>query len=251
MINCYIVDDEPNNVDVLLYTLKSRHPELDIVGCSLSPTDAIQQLNKVKIDLLFLDIQMPQLNGFELLNRLDRRDFEVIFITAHDQYGIQAVKISALDYLLKPLNDMELEAAIAKAKEKIQAKRENINLENLLQNYNKKTYDPKIALTINRESRFVPVSEIIRCRADNNYTEIYLKDGLQIMVSKTLKEFDLMLEGFGFLRCHHSHLINTKYIKGIQGPGLHKIILTDHTEVPISRMKKDLVKIVYPKSKFL
>ena len=247
MINCYIVDDEPSNVDALLFSLKNNHPELRVLGYSLSPMKAIEQLNNSKIDLLFLDIQMPQLNGFELLNKLQQRDFELIFITAYDQYGIQAVKISALDYLLKPLNEVEMAAAIEKAKEKIQVKRKNSNLENLLQNYNQRAEGPKIALNINKESRFVLVSEIVRCQADNNYTEVYLEDGQQVMVSKTLKEFDLMLEGFGFLRCHHSHLINIKYIKGIKGPGLHKITLTDQTEISISRMKKELVKNILSK----
>lgn len=242
MISCYIIDDEPNNIDSLMYILKNNHPEIRIIGYSLNPDQAIEQINSSKPDILFLDIQMPNKNGFELLNEIENSDFEVVFITAYDEYGIQAVKISALDYLLKPLNEVELAGAIKKATEKINEKRQNANLENLLLNFNYNALDPKIALAMNRQTQFVSVSEIIRCQADNNYTEIYLEDGSKVIISKTLKEYDEMLKGLGFLRCHHSHLINIKHIQGIIGPGFHKILLNDKTEIPISRMKKEIVK---------
>ena len=242
MINCYIVDDEPNNVDSIRYILKNNYPELFVVGYQIDSSKAIVEINQLKPDLLFLDIQMPNKNGFELLNDLSHKGFEVIFITAYDQYGIQAVKISALDYLLKPINESELAKAIEKAEIKINAKRKNTNLENLLRNFNDKSTEPKIALIINKQTRYVPISEITRCQADNNYTEVYFKDGRKVILSKTLKDLEEMLEGFGFLRCHHSHLINIKYIRGVQGPGFNKILLNSDVLIPISRMKKELIR---------
>lgn len=242
MINCYIVDDEPNNVDSLRYILKNNYPELFVLGYQIDSSKAIVEINQLKPDLLFLDIQMPNKNGFELLNDLSHKGFEVIFITAYDQYGIQAVKISALDYLLKPINESELAKAIEKAEIKINAKRKNTNLENFLRNFNDKSTEPKIALIINKQTRYVPISEIIRCQADNNYTEVFFKDGRKVILSKTLKDLEEMLEGFGFLRCHHSHLINIKYIQGVQGPGFNKILLNSDVLIPISRMKKELIR---------
>lgn len=242
MINCYIVDDEPNNVDSLRYILMNNHPEIFVLGDQIDPNKAIAEINQLKPDLLFLDIQMPNKNGFELLNDISHKAFEVIFITAYDQYGIQAVKISALDYLLKPINESELAKAIEKAEIKINAKRKNSNLENLLRNFNDEKTDSKIALIIDKQTRYVPISEIVRCQADNNYTEVYLIDGRKVILSKTLKDFEEMLAGFGFLRCHHSHLVNIKYIQGIQGPGFNKILLNNDLLIPISRMKKELIK---------
>lgn len=247
MINSYIVDDEPNNVDSLRYILKKNHPEIFILGSQTDSSKAIAEINQLKPDLLFLDIQMPNRTGFDILNDISNKSVEVIFITAYDQYGIQAVKISALDYLLKPIDEGELANAVEKAKLKINSKRENSNLENLLRNFNDKKADPKVALVINKQSRYVPITEIIRCKADDNYTEVYLKDGNNVIISKTLKEFEEMFNGFGFLRCHHSHLINIKYIQGIQGPGVSKILLNNGVLIPISRMKKELVKNILNK----
>ncbi|SEG40608.1 LytR/AlgR family response regulator transcription factor [Sphingobacterium lactis] len=249
MINCYIVDDEPNNVDSLRYILKNNHPELFVLGYQIDPSKAIAEINQLKPDLLFLDIQMPNKNGFELLIDISHKGFEVIFITAYDQYGIQAVKISALDYLLKPIDESELAKAIEKAETKINAKRKNSNLENLLRNFNDEKTDSKIALIIDKQTKYVPISEIVRCQADNNYTEVYLIDGRKVILSKTLKDFEEMLAGFGFLRCHHSHLVNIKYIQGIQGPGFNKILLNNDVLIPISRMKKELIKNTIPKYK--
>ena len=242
MINCYIVDDEPNNVESLRYILKNNHPEIYILGYQTDSSKAIVEIDQLKPDLLFLDIQMPNKNGFEILNEISHEGFEVIFITAYDQYGIQAVKISALDYLLKPIIEAELAHAIEKAEIKINSKRENSNLKNLLRNYKDINTDPKIALIINKQTRYISISEIIRCQADNNYTEVYLKDGSKAILSKTLKDFEEMLNGFGFLRCHHSHLVNINYIRGIQGPGFNKILLNNDFLIPISRMKKELIK---------
>ena len=242
MINCYIVDDEPNNVESLRYILKNNYPEIYILGYQTDSSKAIVEIDQLKPDLLFLDIQMPNKNGFEILNEISHEGFEVIFITAYDQYGIQAVKISALDYLLKPIIEAELALAIEKAEIKINSKRENSNLKNLLRNYKDINTDPKIALIINKQTRYISISEIIRGQADNNHTEVYLKDGSKAILSKTLKDFEEMLNGFGFLRCHHSHLVNINYIRGIQGPGFNKILLNNDFLIPISRMKKELIK---------
>jgi two-component system LytT family response regulator len=239
MITCILVDDEPNNVEALQYMLEKQHPSIRILHTAHSVDEALAFIQLHPPDLVFLDIQMPGKNGFDLLAQLPDRSLEVIFVTAYDQYGIHAVKYSALDYLLKPIDEKELEAAIHKAEERIEAKRYNINLEHLIRNMKDQAQDPTLALSIGYETRFVNVSSIVRCKADNNYTEIYLQSGEIWLISKTLKEYDELLTPQGFLRVHQSHLINRSYIARIKKGLNASLILKDGTEIPIARQKKN------------
>ncbi|WP_315814793.1 LytTR family DNA-binding domain-containing protein [Paraflavitalea speifideaquila] len=178
-----------------------------------------------------------------MLKAIDSINFEVIFITAYDHYGIQAVKFSALDYLLKPIDIRELQQAVDKARQKIAARQQNSNLENLLQYIRQVGIDmPRIALPTLHETRYVKVSEIIRCEASNNYTRFYLSSGESILVSKTLKEFAELLKSYDFYRIHQSHLVNLKYVKSLLREDGGALLMEDGARVPISRQNMESIK---------
>lgn len=243
MITCLLVDDEPHNVENLKQLIDRYLHQVVVKDVAYHADEAIEKILMHKPDLLFLDIQMPGKNGFELLSALPKIDFEVIFITAYDQYGIRAIKFSALDYLLKPVQTHELIQAVHKAEEKLLAKKRNLNLENLLDNLKSSRQDtPRIALPAAQETRYVSIADILRCRADNNYTEIYLKNGECLVVSRTLKEYEEMLGSYHFLRPHQSHLVNIHYIKSLLKEDGGTLEMTDGVKIPVSRQKREHIK---------
>ncbi|MES2426475.1 MAG: response regulator [Bacteroidota bacterium] len=174
-IRSIIIDDEPNNVENLQAIINTYCPEVEVVQTAFNAVEGITAIKSNQPDLVFLDIQMPGASGFDVLKAFAAINFEIIFITAYDQYGIQAIKFSALDYLLKPINITEFKLAISKAKDKIAAKKQNYNINNLLE-YIKagQRESPKIALPTLTEIRYIKVSTIARCEAENNYTTFYL-----------------------------------------------------------------------------
>lgn len=242
-IRCVIIDDEPNNVENLRAIIHTYCPDIEIVATAFNAADALVEIKACQPDLIFLDIQMPEASGFDLLKTFNSINFEVIFITAYDQYGIQAIKFSALDYLLKPINITEFKRAIVKAKDKISAKKRNHNIENLLE-YIKTGHreSPKIALPMHNETIYVRVNTIIRCEADNNYTNFFLDNNEQILVSKTLKEFAELLTLHGFVRTHQSHLINLNFVKSYLKEDGGMLLLVNHTKIPISRQNRDKIR---------
>ena len=197
-------------------------------------------------DLIFLDIQMPQMNGFEMLMSLDKYDFEIIFITAYDQYGIQAVKFAAIDYLLKPVNINELKEAVQKVIVRNSPKKQNLRLENLIQimEKNQSKNDHRIALASVKEVRFIPTDQIVRCVSSNNYTTFHLLNSEQIVASRPIYEYEELLAGYGFIRCHQSHLVNRKYIKSFVKELGGYLVTDDGSEIPVSRQKKEYVRSV-------
>jgi two-component system, LytTR family, response regulator len=186
---------------------------------------------------------MPVRSGFDLLTHFTEPDFEVIFITAYDQYGIQAIKFSALDYLLKPIKITELKDAINKAGKKIDAKHKDHKLENLIANIMRGQRDvPKIALPTLKETRYIKVDEIVRCEASDNYTTFYTTTAEQILVCKTLKEFAELLQQHAFIRTHQSHLVNVEFVKSLLKEDGGVLQMNDGVKIPISRQNKDDVK---------
>ena len=243
MIKAIIIDDEKNNIENIALLLVQHNLPVTIVGSATNADDGIKAILENQPDLLFLDIQMPQKNGFDVLKALPRHNFEVIFVTAFDQYGIQAVKFSAIDYLLKPVDPDELKIAIYKVEEKLSKKKDNLQLENLMQLIRDKDAkkDHKLALASTKEIQFVNTSDIIRCESSNAYTQFFLSDGRNIMVSKPIFEYEELLANYDFIRCHQSHLVNKKYIKSLVKEDSGYLLLADNTRIPISRSKKEMV----------
>jgi len=244
MINTVIIDDELHNIDNLVSLLQKHCPQVNVMATATNADEAEAIINLRNPALLFLDIQMPGRNGFDLLRNLPVRNFEVIFVTAYDQYGIQAIKFSAIDYLLKPVNVTELKEAINKVAEHINNKKQNLLLENLVAHLqtSKRKDEHRMALPGSKETRFVLTSAIVRCESSNNYTMFYISTGERIMVSKPIFEYDELLADYGFIRCHQSHLVNRKYIKSWLKEDSGYLLLEDGVRIPIAKQKRDYVK---------
>jgi two-component system LytT family response regulator len=241
MITAILVDDEQIN-NSNLHALLLRHcPQIKVVAMANTADDARKQILVLKPDAVFLDIEMPDKNGFDLLKSFEQPEFAVVFVTAYDAYGITAIKFSALDYLLKPINIEELKNTVLRIAQTVDAKKQNIRLENLLHLLDKKQPDEnqKIALPTQRETYLVPIKDIVHCESSNNYTTFYLTSGVEHVISKPLYEYDEWLTPYGFIRCHQSHLINKKHIKSILNED-SGYLLMDYTtkKIPISKLRK-------------
>lgn len=245
MIKALLVDDEINSIKNLENILKKYFSdELLVSDVANSVDEALYKYEQNFPELIFLDIEMPKKNGFELLKELKNKDFEVIFVTAFSEYGIDAIKFSALDYILKPIDINDLRIAIDKAIAKIKNKKYNQSIENLLEyfkNENDKSKH-KIAISSVKETRFVLVNEIIRCESKNSYTFIHLRNGEEILSSIAIHEYEMLLESYDFIRCHQSHLVNKNFIKSMKKNQGDFLCLENDFEVPISRQKKEWVK---------
>lgn len=236
-----LIDDEKNNLVNLEQLLKTYCPDVEIVATALNAAEGKTVLLQHHPDLVFLDIQMPGKNGFELLRELHRYDFEVIFVTAYDQYAIQAVRFAAVDYLLKPVNTEELQAAVGRALANSRDKKKNLQLENLIQLLQEKKEDHRIALTTMKETRFIRTSEILRCESSNNYTIFFLAGGEKLTASRPIFEYEELLKDYGFIRCHQSHIVNRKFVKSWVKEDGGYLLLDNGHQVPVSRNKKEVV----------
>lgn len=244
MISAIIIDDEQNNIINLQLLLQKHCSAVQVAATATSADEGIEAIRKYAPDLVFLDIQMPCKNGFQLLQSLPQLDFEIIFVTAYDQYGIQAVKFAALDYLLKPIRTEELQQAVNKAIEKSRQKQQNAQLQNLIDLLKQGSIkeEQRLALSSVKETRFVQTGNIIRCESQNSYTVFYLNNKEKILVSKPIFEYEELLKNYGFIRCHQSHLVNKKFIKSWWKNDGDYLLLEDGAEVPVSRQKRIHVK---------
>jgi len=242
-IRAVIVDDEKHASETLVWELERACPQVEIVAIFNAPLDALAQLPELNPDLLFLDVEMPKLNGFELLQKLGDIEFGVIFTTAYDQFALKAIKYSAVDYILKPVDQEELKKAVGKFEEGSRKSISTRQMDILFRNLEKKGFD-KIALPTSDGLEFVEPEEIMHCESDSNYTYVYFKNGSKSLISKTLKEIEELLDGHGFIRVHHSHIVNLKHIrKYVRGSGGY-LELVDGNSVSVSRSRKeDLMKL--------
>ena len=238
MIRAIHIDDEPHNHRELARVLTDTCPQVSILGQALNAAEGKVLYQQHGPDLIFLDIEMPGANGFQFLESIQPVRAEVIFVTAYDQYAIQAIRFAALDYLLKPVSPKDLTAAVAKVQEKILARLGNQQLQLLLENLRNPQQQPKIALPSADRVDFVEPEQIVRCQSDNNYTLIFLADGSKILVTKNLREFSTMLEVYGFIRTHQSHLVNRKYVRSLLKRDGDSLLLTDGTVIPIAQRQK-------------
>jgi len=239
-INALIIDDEASCTESLSLELEMYCPQVNVLSCCHSAAEGLANITKYKPELVFLDIEMPRMNGFELLNQLQQINFEVIFVTAYDQFALKAFKFSAVDYLLKPIVYEELISAVNKVEQRIIKKLGTDHLEAVLANINFLNKNlSTIAVPSLEGLEFVSVDEINFCEAQVNYTCIHKTDGSSILLSKTLKTVEAMLEHHNFIRIHQSYLVNAvhlkKYIKGQGG----YVIMKNGANLSVSRNKKD------------
>jgi len=243
-----LVDDEVANLENLKILLNKHCPNIKVVASAANVEEAFTQVNLHHPDLLFLDIQMGKTTGFDLLNQLTEKTFEVVFVTAYDNYGIQAVKFAALDYLLKPVDPEELKAAVEKAEIRFRNKINGEQLNFLLSQIKKSEQSsPKIALPQQHEIRYVSVDDIVRCVADNTYTFFFLSNGDKILISKPLKEYSDLLKPQGFVRAHQSHLVNPNFVKSWLKEDGGTLLMDNGDKIPVSKPNREMVKEVLGK----
>lgn len=234
-----LIDDEPNATEALTNMLQLTAPDVQVIAVTNDPKVGLEMLRNAQLDLLFLDIQMPHLSGFELLNRLGKTNFSIIFTTAYDQYALQAFKYSAVDYLLKPIDLDELEVAVNKVRAQIQTQQPDFSaLERLFQQV-QKPGSQRLSLPVSDGLVFVQIADIIRLESDSNYTLFFLNTGEKILVSRTMGYYESLLEAHNFCRVHHSHLINMAQVQRYLKTDGGYAIMSDGSKVEISRRKKD------------
>ncbi len=233
-----IVDDENPTRQLIKKMIDSFGLNLDVYTDGENVKTAIEAIGRIKPDLLILDIQMPDGDGFDVLKALPDKNFEVIFITAYQEFAIQAIKFSALDYILKPLESDELKTALLKAVKALNQKKNDFSfvaLDNNIQPHKKK----KLILKTLESMFIVDIENIVRCESDKNYTFFFFTEGKKILVSKTLKEYDMLLSGLSFFRVQQSHLINMNYVDRYDKHDGGCVIMKDGTQIPLSQAKKE------------
>ncbi len=239
-----IVDDEKHCSATLKYEIERNIPELEVAAVFQNPLEALEAIPTMELDLLFLDIEMPHLNGFELLQKLGKIEFGVIFTTAYDEFALRAFKHSAVDYLLKPVSSDDLKQAVEKYKEAGMGSVSEMQLQILFNRLEGKVFS-KIALPSSEGLDFVGPESIMHCESQSNYTKVFFKERKRILVSRTLKEIEEMLDGNGFFRVHHSHIVNLNYIsKYVKGSGGY-LVMDDGTQIPVSRSRKESLMVLF------
>jgi len=240
MIRAIIIEDEPRNRKFLKDLLMEMNDIISCEGEAATVRDGIHLINEKNPELVFLDVELRGESGFDLLEKLDEINFEIIFTTAYEQYALKAIQLSALDYLLKPINKNELIKSIEKAKKKQEANSLNKNLQVLIQNIrSNNTEQYQLAISSTDGIEFIHIKDIIYCQSDGPYTIFYLKSGNKIMTSKNLKEYEDLLTPHNFFRVHHSYLINMREIKKyIRGDGGY-VKMSNNTDIDVSKRKKE------------
>ncbi|HAN18300.1 MAG: hypothetical protein A2X13_04630 [Bacteroidetes bacterium GWC2_33_15] len=245
MIKILIVEDERLIQETITEVIKNNCEEIDLLGSAGDVASAKWMIKKTNPDLVLLDVNLPDGTSFDLLQQLDHICFKIIFITAFEEYAIKAIKLSALDYLIKPINPMELIEAINKAKDTIHKSNNDLKLNALLSNI--KTISEKskkIVLKTSESIYLIDIKDIIRCESDGAYTLFYLNDGKKIMISKVLKDYEDLLCEYSFMRVHKSHIVNLNYIDHFEKSDGGSLLLKDHSSIPVSFRKKDqLIKL--------
>jgi two-component system, LytTR family, response regulator len=235
-MRCIIIDDEIHCIKTLTDLLETNFPKVKILAECSDSTRAQELILHHKPDFIFLDIEMPFINGFDLLSKFDHLDFDVIFTTAYNSYAIKAIKCSALDYLLKPICKEELAFAIEKIVDKASSiSKEQVQIANAVNN---QLLPDTIALPTFEGLTFTSVNDIVYCSADSNYTRMHMLDNSEILLSKTLRDVDELLSGYHFFRIHHSSLINLKQVKKyIRGEG-GEVLMSNGKSLMVARTRK-------------
>jgi two-component system LytT family response regulator len=240
MIKAILIDDEVHCLDTLNILISDYCPEVQVMAQCVSAKQGLVEVEKYAPTLVFLDIEMPSMNGFEFLEQFTQIPFAIVFTTSYDQYAIKAIRFSALDYLLKPIDPKELIAAVHKVKtQKHLPSQEQFQM--LMSHVkHKENGFNKIAVPISEGFELIPADQLVRCEADDNYTYLFLKNKTKIVACRTLKEMEEQLKDFSsFLRVHHSYLVNlNEVVKYVRGEGGY-LVMSDGSTVNVSRSRKE------------
>ena len=237
MLKTIVIDDERDAIDFLCGAINAYCPDVKVVGFSTNIADGLNEIKQKNPDIVFLDIAMPAGSGFELLNQLPDRKFEVIFVTAYNEHAIQAFRYSAIDYLLKPVDITELITAVNKVTKSLN--RNNLNVVNVLLDNLKSGSPRKLSLPTTTGYEYVQIDDIIRIEADRSYCCFYLTHQKKLLVSKCLNDYHQLLENNNFFRIHNSHLVNMRHVKSYMRRDGGYVEMIDNSIIPVSRTKKD------------
>lgn len=247
MLKTILIDDEKSALQSLKLDLEEYCPELSIVALCKTPADGLKSIEEHTPDLVFLDIEMPRMNGFELLQSLSEVTFDVIFVTAYDQFAVRAFEFNAVDYLLKPILSSQLIQAVQRVQKKQQHQFDQNDLSALITNVHLQSQQvmENIALPCSDGYEFVPINEITHLDGESNYTWVHLKSQKKYLVAKTMKQLATMIQFPQFFRAHKSHIVNLNHVaKYVRGRGGY-LVLRDGTQIPVSRTQKDaLLKVL-------
>lgn len=239
-LKAMLVDDEKHCIETLRYELQMHCPHVEIIETASSGPEGIVKIKDGQPDLLFLDIEMPGMSGFEMLRAMGEVDFAVIFVTAYDQYALQAFRYAAADYLLKPVIGEQLVQAVSRVNTKNATSSDSrLQLETLLYNLKEGMKSPRIALPSGRGMDFVDANEIMYCNAESNYTHIILTNNRKYTIAKTLKDVELMLEALNFFRVHQSYLINFGFMQRYLRDDGGYVVMSDGKQIPIAKRRKE------------
>ncbi|WP_018615348.1 LytR/AlgR family response regulator transcription factor [Segetibacter koreensis] len=240
MIKAIIIEDEERSREMLRDMLTEHFKNITVMALCKDVAEGKAAIEKFHPDLVFSDIELENSSAFEMLQQIDEIDFEVIFTTAYDKYAIQAIKFSALDYLLKPFSLADLSAALNHYQQKQNKKQSALQFDTLFHNLqNLQKNSKRIALPTSNGLAMIPLNEIIRCQAEVNYTNFFLSNKRKMVIAKTLKEFEELLNEYDFIRVHNSHLINLHHVVNYTRGEGGIITMSDGSEVDVSRRKKD------------
>lgn len=247
MIRTIIIDDEANLREVNRKLLLDNFVDIEIVGEADSVDSGIELIKQEKPQLVLLDIEIKGGTGFQILQKVKPYNFKVIFVTAFNEFAIKAIKFSALDYILKPVNESEFCAAIEKAIECFDDEKTEMQFDNFFDHYEKQNSNKKIVLRTSDSVFLVNLTDIKYCKSDNSYTIFHIKDRKNIMVSRSIKEYSELLEEYSFCRPHQSYLVNINYIEKLDKTDGGFIILDDKTEIPVSTRRKHAIMQILEK----
>lgn len=237
MIKAVIVDDEPKAIQSLTWELSNFKDDIEVIKTFTNPEDAIDYLDASELDCLFLDIQMPTMDGFQFLGKLTNKDFAVVITTAYNEFAIKALKHEAIDYLLKPIDSDDLEEAIKKVKKYSSKLFNSSKIEEVLLNFNSKFNQKKITINTDGKLIFLDADDILYVESDGNYSTIILENAPKIVITKKLKEMSGVLPENQFFRIHNSYIINLKKIKEfIKSEGY--VIMESNERIPVARQRK-------------
>ncbi|MGZ3885684.1 MAG: LytR/AlgR family response regulator transcription factor [Bacteroidia bacterium] len=240
MLKALIVEDEQKSREMLAMLVEKNCPQLQLLAAAKNVKEGVEMINSLNPDLVFLDISMPDGTGFDLLEQVQGKKFEIIFTTATDKHALKAIKYSACDYILKPIDVDELKSAAEKVSQKKNASPSMENLQFLIQQFKKADDNyQKITLPTGNAYEIVNIKDIIRCEADASYTHFYLSNGKKLMISASLKHYEDLLPEHDFIRVHHQHLINMNHVTRFLKQDGGYAVMSDGSQIEVSRRKKD------------